>query len=236
MKIRSVVAGYLGVTLLVACSNSKISGGTTSSSAATTTSIVATTTTQSVATTSTTSTPDAATSSTSSTSTTIPDVVGLDLAPDGLGGESFGAEANGVIAYVGSILGSPTHDTGWFDPVASGVACPGTEIRHVTWGDLALFFTDDSSVTSGLRHFAAYNYGPAAGAFITPFGLSIDGGIRVGDTVDQLLTIYPAALINESDELGGASFYIVDGLIGFLTGTAGGDTITSFVGGFGCGE
>lgn len=163
-------------------------------------------------------------------------VVGLDLAADGLGGESFGAEANGVIAYVESILGSPTHDTGWFDPVASGVACPGTEVRHVTWGDLALFFTDESTVTSGLRHFAAYTYGPAAGPFATPFGLSIDGGITVGDTVDELLAIYPAALINDSDDLGGASFQVVDGLGGFLTGTTGSDTITTFVGGFGCGE
>jgi hypothetical protein len=236
MKIRRVVAvaGFIGASLLVSCSNSRISGGNTSSSVATSTSVAATTTT--TAQPSTTSTSSTIATTTTTTTTTIPVVVGLDLAPDGLGGESFGAEANGVIAYVASILGSPTHDTGWFDPVASGVACPGTEIRHVTWRDLALFFTDDSSVTSGLRHFAAYTYGPAAGAFIDPFGLAIDGGVSVGDTVDELLAIYPAAMINDADELGGASFHIVDGLSGFLTGVTGGDTITTFVGGFGCGE
>lgn len=87
-----------------------------------------------------------------------------------------------------------------------------------------------------MRHFASYTYGPAAGAFIDPFGLAVDGGISVGNTVDELLAIYPDALINESDQLGPASFYIVDGLIGFLTGTSGSDTITTFVGGFGCGE
>ncbi len=141
-----------------------------------------------------------------------------------------------MISYVQSILGSPTHDTGWIDPVASGAACPGTEIRFVTWNDLSLFFSDSSPVASGLRHFAAYTYGPAAGPFIDPFGLAVDGGVTVGDTVDQLLTIYPSAIINASGELGPASFHIVDGLTGFLTGTSGSDTITTFVGGFGCGE
>ena len=141
-----------------------------------------------------------------------------------------------MISYVRSILGVPTHDTGWLDPVTTGAACPGTEIRYVTWRDLSLFFTDDSSFASGLPHFAAYTYGPAAGPFVDPYGLTVDGGISVGDTVDELLTVYPDAVINESDELGGASFHVVDGLTGFLTGTDGTDTITTFVGGFGCGE
>ena len=76
----------------------------------------------------------------------------------------------------------------------------------------------------------------AAGPFVDPYGLTVDGGISVGDTVDELLTVYPDAVINESDELGGASFHVVDGLTGFLTGTDGTETITTFVGGFGCGE
>lgn len=226
-----VVVGIAGAWL-ASCSNSRISGGNTSSSVASTTSATLPTTTQPPPTTSTSTTVD--TSSTTSTST-IPAVSGLDLSADGLGEESFGAESTGVIAYVESILGSPTHDTGWIDPVATGVACPGTEVRHVTWGDLSLFFTDQSSVTSGLRHFAAYTYGPAAGPFIDPFGLSIEGAISVGDTVDELLAAYPDAVVND-DELGGASFHIVEGLGGFLTGISGGDTITTFVGGFGCGE
>ena len=135
-----------------------------------------------------------------------------------------------------SILGPPTHDTGWFDPATTGAACQGSEIRYVTWNDLSLFFTDDSTFASGIRHFASYTYGPAAGAFVDPFGLTVEGGISVGATVDELLAAYPAAVINDSDELSGASFHIVEGLAGFLTGTTGSDTITTFVGGFGCGE
>lgn len=238
MKIRPVIVAIgiavsLQGALLASCSNSRISGGNTSSSVASTTSVTPSTTTQPPATTSTSTTVD--TSSTTTTST-IPAVRGLDLSADGLGGESFGAESNGVIAYVGSILGPPTHDTGWIDPVAAGLACTGAEVRHVTWGDLVLFFTDDSTVASGLRHFAAYTYGPSAGPFVSPFGLSVAGDISVGDTVDKLLAVYPDALVNDGDELGGPSFHIVDGLSGFLTGTGGSDTITTFVGGFGCGE
>lgn len=219
--------------LLASCSDSRISGGNTSSSVATTTSVAQTTTTQPSTTTSTSTTVG---TSTTTTTSTIPAVRGLDLSAEGLGGESFGAESNGVIAYVGSILGPPTHDTGWIDPVAAGLACTGNEVRHVTWGDLALFFTDDSTVASGLRHFAAYTYGPAAGPFINPFGLSVAGGVSVGDTVDELLAVYPDALVNDGDELGGPSFHIENGLVGFLTGVSGSDTITTFLGGFGCGE
>jgi len=158
------------------------------------------------------------------------------MSADGLGEESFGAESTGVVAYVQSILGPPTHDTGWFDPLTTGATCAGTEIRFVIWGDLSLFFSDVSPAVSGIRHFASYTYGPTAGPFIDPFGLAVDGGVSVGDTVDQLVTIYPAAVINESGQLGPAVFHIEDGLMGFLTGTAGTDTITTFVGGFGCGE
>lgn len=158
------------------------------------------------------------------------------MTAEGLGGESFGAQAAGVVAYVQSILGSPTHDTGWIDPLASGAACSGTEVRFVTWRDLSLFFTDESVFASGLRHFAAFTYGPPSGPFVDPFGLVIDGGVSVGDSVEQLLTIYPAVVINDASQLGPASFHIEDGLMGFLTGTSASDTITTFLGGFGCGE
>ena len=237
MKIRGViVVGYFSATLLVACSESRVSGSNTTSPSVTTSTAAASTTSSSSSSTSTTSETLGTTTLVTTTTSTIPAVLGLDLSADGLGEESFGAEATGVTSYVRSILGPPTHDTGWLDPVATGAACPGTEIRYVTWGDLSLFFTDESTFAFGIRHFAAYTYGPAAGEFVDPFGLSVDGGISVGDTVDELLAIYPNATLIESDELGGASFHIVEGLAGFLTGTTGSDTITTFVGGFGCGE
>ena len=231
---RSLVATALIGGLLTSCSDSRISGGNTSSSVATTTTTAPTPTTQPPPLTTSPSTTVVA--STSSTTSTIAAVRGLDLSADGLGEESFGAESTGVIAYVESILGSPTDDTGWFNPADTGAACLGSEIRYVTWSDLSLFFTDTSTVASGLRHFAAYSYGPAAGPFIVPFGLSTDGGVSVGITVDQLLAIDPSALIATDEQSAAAYFQIADGLSGFLTGTTGNDIITSFVGGFGCGE
>lgn len=179
--------------------------------------------------------------STSSTSTTVP-IVGLDLMSTGLGDALFGASADGVIDYVTAILGDPTSDTGWVDPVSTGSSCMGTEVRSVAWHDLALFFSDESLEATGYRHFASYTYGPAAGAVLDPEGLhtQVEGddtaGVTLGDTVSALLDAHPRATLAPEDELSGASFYIEEGLSGFITGVGANDRITSFVGGFGCGE
>jgi hypothetical protein len=159
------------------------------------------------------------------------------LSSSGLGDALFGADADGVVDYVASILGKPTNDSGWADPLAIGAPCPGTEIRFVDWNDLSLFFTDNSPAATGLRHFAAYTYGPAfvPGA-INPYGLATTLDIGVGATVAALRAAYLGALVNPGDDISGPSFYIEDGLTGFLTGAADTDTIMSFVGGYGCGE
>ncbi|MBI4883741.1 MAG: hypothetical protein HY826_06765 [Actinobacteria bacterium] len=226
-----VTVSVVGASV-VACSSGGESRATTSvvTSTSTSTTVAAPPTTR-VPTPSTSST---STSSTTSTTSTIPVVVGLDLSADGLGGESFGAESTGVISYVESILGAPTSDTGWLNNVSIGAACPGTEMRQVTWGDLVLTFADESPAAVGTRHFAAYSYGPPAAAFANPFGLTTDAGIGIGDTVAELLIVYPAAAVND-DEFG-PTFQIEAGLFGFLTDVTVTGTITSFVGGFGCGE
>ncbi len=164
-------------------------------------------------------------------------VDGLDLSSGGLGDALFGADADETIGYVTAILGAPTNDSGWQDPIAIGAACPGTSVRFVDWHDLALFFSDESPAASGFRHFAAYTYGPAIdGSTIDPFGLTTDAGLGIGGSVEFLRATYPAAKVNPGDEISGPSFYIEDGLSGFLTGASNADTIISFVGGFGCGE
>jgi hypothetical protein len=163
-------------------------------------------------------------------------VQGLGLSAQGLGDALFGADADSVVDYVGTILGTPTSDSGWVDPLAIGAACPGTQVRFVDWNDLALFFTDESPAASGLRHFAAYTYGPAFAPTINPFGLVTDNGVGVGASVEFLRASYPGVLVNAGDEVSGPSFYIEEGLSGFFTGASNSDTIISFVGGFGCGE
>jgi hypothetical protein len=157
------------------------------------------------------------------------------LRNNGLGSAAFGADPDGVIAYVSSIIGPLTVDTGWVDPLSVG-ACPGTEMRQVSWGDLALQFGDVSNVTSGRRHFFSYVYGPSFGANIAPAGLKTDAGIGVGSTVAELTATYPSAVVDDSDPIGGPHFDLSDGVTGFLTGITPTDTVTSVLGGTGCGE
>lgn len=159
------------------------------------------------------------------------------MRPNGLGDAAFGADPEGVIAYVSSIVGPPTVDTDWIDPLSVG-ACPGTEFRQVSWADLTLQFTDSSAVTTGRRHFFSYVYGPSfvEGRPIAPAGLKTEAGIGVGSTVAELTATYPTAVINPGDDFGGPNFFINDGLVGFLTGVNPTDTVTSVLGGQGCGE
>ncbi|MFZ9629213.1 MAG: hypothetical protein ACO3C1_07655 [Ilumatobacteraceae bacterium] len=178
------------------------------------------------------STPSSSTSSTS----TLPAVEGLELSASGLGGALFGAEADGVVDYVGAILGPFDSDSGWVDPFAIGAACPGSEVRFVTWDDLQLFFTDESSAASGLRHFAAFHYGPALGSAPSPYGLLTAEGIGLGSSVQSLRATYTRGVMAPGDEVLGPRFVITDGLTAFVTETVSAGVVQSFAGGFGCGE
>jgi hypothetical protein len=135
------------------------------------------------------------------------------------------------------MCGKPITDSGWIDPSAYG-ACPGSELRLVTWGDLVLQFSDVSNVTSGRRHFFAFVYGPTAvnGAPISPAGLKTEAGIGVGSTVTQLKGTYPTVVVIPADAFGSASYSINAGLAGVLSGVTDGDTVMSVVGGQTCGE
>ncbi len=215
------------------CSDERSSANTTTTTVAATTSTLSATTTTVAPTTTSTATSTTSTTVPVVTTTTIAKVKGLPLSASGLGDALFDADADGVVDYVNSILGIPTTDSGWVDATANGIGCPGTVIRFVDWNDLSLFFTDD---TTAVRHFAAYTYGPAFAANISPYGLATDAGIGVGSTVAELRAAYPAVKVLPEDEFSGPSFEIEVGLRGVLTGTADTDVILSFVGGFGCGE
>jgi len=211
---------------LAACSADSPGAATTSSAAVTTVTDATTSSTDSPSTTST----------EPATTTTHLLVLGLELSSEGLGARLFGDDGEAMIAYVAAILGAADEDSGWLSTQAEGLACPGTEVRFVRWHDLTLTFSDESPYASGSRHFAAYTYGPAAGAEIEPWGLQTIDGLGVGSTVEDLQGLYPEAVVHPSDELSGPSFYIEEGLRGFLTGTEPTDQVISFVGGYGCGE
>ena len=231
-RLMSVAFALSLVTSLAACGGDSDGGANTT---------IAVTTSMAPATTDAATTTSTSSTSTSSTSTTVP-ILGLDLTSTGLGDALFGASADGVLAYVTSILGDATSDTGWVDPVETGSSCMGNEVRAVTFHDLTLFFSDDSLEATGYRHFASYTYGPPATSVLDPIGLrtKVEGddsdGVTIGDTVAALLAAHPKATIAPEDEMSGASFFIEEGLSGFITGVGKNDRITSVVGGFGCGE
>lgn len=192
----------------------------------------AVTTTTSTSTTSTTSTTIAATT----TSTTIPAAAELDLDDAGLGEALFGTDPTEVVSYVSSILGKPTADSGWADPVTLFGVCPGNEARTVTWGDLTMLFSDDTPVQPGRRHFFSYVIGPPLGSTVQPAGMRTPEGIGVGSTVGELRFTYPNVELYQDDTSAAAEFAVPDGVTGFLSGTADTDLVRAIVGGTACAD
>ena len=201
---------------------------TTTTAPTTTTTVLATTTTESTTTTSTSST----------TTTTISRAQEeLLLEPDGIGLAQFGADPEGIIEYMSTILGSPSSDTGWIDPFTFAV-CPGNEVRRVDWGVLSLLFSDATQVASGRRHFFAWEYGLAGTVGDEPQGLRTPGGVMLGSRVVDLRAEFPEVAVNAGDEDGSflPNFYVSDDFRGLLTGATDEDLVTVMFGGIGCGE
>ncbi len=161
----------------------------------------------------------------------------LLLSGDGIGSAVFGADPDGVVTYVSSILGSDTADTGWVAPDTFAV-CEGTTARRVDWGVLSLLFTDESPFASGRRHFMGYEYGRVGGIGDDPVGLRTPGGTTLGSRVIDLAAEYPDAAVNEGDQEVGIpdNFYVSNVFYGLLTGITADDYVTVLFGGYGCGE
>lgn len=177
--------------------------------------------------------PDTTLAPETTTTTTPPPDAGFVLGTDGLGSVSFGADPDGVIAFVTSFLGGATADTGWVDPFTIG-ACGGTQLRQVSWGDLQLEFGDVSTITDGRPHFYAYFYGREGISSATPPGLATSEGITVGSTVAALLQAYPGVQLRSGDEFMNDSFFVNDNLTGRLSGLADPDVVELIIGGIPC--
>ena len=244
---RALVAALVAVALAgAACSEETTSSpdstapsattGTSAAAASTTTSSSTTTTTTVLPTTTAESTTTTSTSST--TTTTISRAQEeLVLKPDGIGLAQFGADPEGIIEYMSTILGSPSGDTGWIDPFTFAV-CPGNEVRRVDWGVLSLLFSDATQVASGRRHFFAWEYGLAGQVGDEPQGLRTPGGVTLGSRVVDLRAEFPDVAVNAGDEDGSflPNFYVSDDFRGLLTGATDEDLVTVMFGGVGCGE
>ena len=189
-------------------------------------------------------TPAPTTTTTTSTTTTVPPTttipppLGVDeliLTPSALGQAQMGADPDQVVSYLSAILGAPTNDTGWVTP-ESFVACEGTTVRRVEWGALGVMFGDESDVTSGRTHLMSYSYGLVGQLDAEPQGLLTAEGIGLGSSVDQLLTAYPTATIDEGDPAVDIppSFYVSDSWRGLLSGPDSDDFVLVVLAGPGC--
>lgn len=254
LGVRRALALLLLGVLAAACSSSDTAGTTTSEpSPSDDVSTTTATTTPSLTTQpppTTTAPSSTVLDTTTTTSTTLPPttttteplaVRELLLRGDGLGSARFGAEPEGVIDYVTSILGGNTADTGWVDPFTfadCGFGGLATVARRVDWGVLSLLFSDASVHALERRHFMGYEYGRVGQIGDEPQGLRTPGGVTLGSRVVDLLAEFPEASINPGeDDLGiPDNFYVSDVFYGLLTGTSTDDVVTVIFGGNGCGE
>lgn len=183
--------------------------------------------------------PTTAAPTTTTTTTTIAESIAVQellLSEEGLGSSRFGADPDGVITYVSSILGSVTGDTGWVDPFTFADCSFANESRRVDWGVLSLIFTDASPYANGRQHFIGWEYGLVGSLGDEPQGLRTAEGITLGTRVVDLLAQYPEMFIVEGEEdlAIPAAYYLNDDFNGLLTGTADDDIITVMTGGVGC--
>ena len=175
----------------------------------------------------------AAVTTVADTTTTVALGAGLTLDDDGIGDAVFGDDPDLVVSTVVAVLGEPSEDSGWIDAIAR--TCPGTEARFVRWGGLTLTFGDESSITSGSRHFSSWSFGPPDDVVQAPAGLATPAGIRLGSTVADVGRAYPSASLFGGDDLGTASVQINDNLFAYVTSIEESGVVTAMVGGQGCG-
>lgn len=171
-----------------------------------------------------------------------PIVEALTLSVQGIGAAVFSADPDGVIAYLNTIVGPATADTGWVDPFEIS-ACSGTELRVVSWGALQLTFGDFSPVLEGRRHFFSFRYGTFGydGSVVTPGDQSPPGlvtarGVGLGSTLVDLEAAYPGLEINPSDPFVPDNFVVNDNLRGFLSGLGDDATVVAIIGGADCAD
>jgi hypothetical protein len=192
-------------------------------------------TTTTTTTTTTTSTTTTTTTTTVAPTTTQDPGLDIDLRIDGIGSALFGAEPEGVIAFLSRLIGPPTADTGYVNPFEIG-PCGGTQLRLVSWGVLTLQFGDASVVTEGPLHFFAYTYGREDSIGGEPVGLETPEGITVGSRVVDLRAAYPNVQLLPEDDFFPAQFIVSDNLRGLMTGLGDDDTVTVITGGVPCAE
>lgn len=230
---RFALAGVL-LASVAACSSGGdgAPGATTTSGTSKTTAAVATSTTTATAATS-----ESSTSPTAVTTAAANAAAAVQLRNDGLGVTTFGDMPEYAVAALTAELGAPTGDA--TQPAASTFgACPGTTLRAVEWGGLAVLITDGTTTYGGPGgpHFFAYLYRSNDAR-----KLATGEGTGLGSSVADLRAAYGTGLrVNPEQEGSGPSFevgsYGAGGLYGLLDGTTDASKVTEIAAGEPCAE
>jgi hypothetical protein len=121
-------------------------------------------------------------------------VAELEMSSDDIGPLDFGDDGDGVLGRLAATFDEPTQDTGFIVGSGSWGECPGDSIRVVQWGPLNVVIRGEP----GNSQFVSYRLDLKYGGSITSptTDLQTLSGLRVGDTVGQLKTIYQDFIID----------------------------------------
>ena len=119
-------------------------------------------------------------------------VADLTMSANDIGPLDFGTAANEVLGRLAATFGQPTDDTGFIVGNGSFGECPGESIRVVRWGPLNIVVKGEPSNAT----FVSYRLDLKYGGITSPTtDMATLSGLRVGDTVGTLETIYQGYVI-----------------------------------------
>jgi hypothetical protein len=111
----------------------------------------------------------------------------LTMQADGIGTLAFGTAGSDVLGRFAATFGAPTDDTGFIVGSGTWGECPGDTIRVVRWGPLNIVSRGEAATTEFVSYRMDLRYGGVTSEVTDMQTLS---GLRVGDTVETLRTIY----------------------------------------------
>jgi hypothetical protein len=111
----------------------------------------------------------------------------LTMQADGIGTLAFGTAGSTVLERFAATFGPPTDDTGFIVGSGTWGECPGDTIRVVRWGPLNIVSRGEAATTEFVSYRMDLRYGGVTSEVTDMQTLS---GLRVGDTVETLRTVY----------------------------------------------
>jgi hypothetical protein len=113
----------------------------------------------------------------------------LTMASDGIGTLTFGSDGDPILGKLAATFGDPTNDTGFIVGDGSFGECTGDSIRVVQWGPLNIVVRGEAGSSTFISYRMDTRYG---GINLPPRDMQTKSGLRVGDTVAQMKSIYSA--------------------------------------------